>query len=119
MAVWPATLPQKFLLGSIDERLPAVARFQTDAGPAKTRRIFANASRHFDWSISPLSQTQRDTLDDFFIATLMEGSLEFDHVDPSGGLAVEFRFLSPLRYSAGAGSSGKRWNVSAQIEILP
>lgn len=119
MSAWPGTLPQKFLLGTSDERQPAVVRFQADAGPAKTRKLFGNASRHMAWSLAPLTQAQRVTLDAFFVTTLREGALEFDHVDPSDGLAVQYRFLSPLRYVAGTSATGRRWQVSSQIEILP
>jgi hypothetical protein len=116
---WPVSLPQKFLLGTSDERGPAVVRFQADAGPAKVRRLFSNASRTLSWVLPPLTQAQRETLDEFFVETLMEGALEFDHVDPSTGLAVQYRFLAPPRYAASTSALGRRWNVAIQIEILP
>jgi hypothetical protein len=118
-AGWPPSLPQRFLLGTTDERQPAVVRFQADAGPAKTRRLFANATRQVAWRLPPLTQAQRDTLDEFFITTLREGSLEFDHVDPSDGSVRQYRFLSPPRYSSEVNASGRLWLVSAQFEILP
>lgn len=120
MAVWPAALPQKFLIGTSDARLPAVVRFTVDAGPAKTRKLFNNPTRQVRWRLQPLSQTQREALDAFFITTLSEGALPFDYADPSTGQTRQYRFLSPPQYGAAANALGRLWDIAPlELELLP
>ena len=95
--LWPASLPQTFLLGVQDVRGLATVRFTNDSGPAQVRKLFSAASRAVTRRIV-LTQTQRIALDTFFVDTLEEGSLAFDFVDPVTYLTATYRFLQPPEY---------------------
>jgi len=115
-SAWPASLPQYVDQGGYTETPPAVAlRSDMDAGAAKVRRRFTDAPRFFSISVQ-IDDTQRATLDTFYVTTLVGGTLSFDWVHPITRASAEFRFMSPPTYVA---LSGLVFRATLPLELLP
>jgi len=115
--LWPPSLPQDAFIGQSFQRRVAFAQFSVDAGPAKRRRVFGNASSDVR-SPMILTQAQMATFDTFWIDTLFEGSLEFDWVHPVTGLAATFRFNEYPNFSKLESASGKLYQATLSVELL-
>ncbi len=65
MAIWPVTLPQRFLAEpGVEETMPdIVIETEMDAGPPKIRRRYTAGYRHVTGSLK-LTRAQRTTLDE-------------------------------------------------------
>lgn len=88
LAVWPATLPQSFLVeGFTANRMEARSVFQPEKGPAIRRRGLILPFRIYRGGLEPaLTQTLVGTLEDFYEDDLAEGTLPFTFpLDPLDG----------------------------------
>ena len=114
-AAWPGTLPtgpdsDTFTAARQDNKIS----FQPEVGDAKVRRRFTGTLKDFSASFSPLTDTQRGTLDTFHDTTLVDGTLPFTWTDPESGDAGVFRFVSPPSWT----SLGPLWKVNCSIRRL-
>ena len=113
-----ATWPSKFcpLMGSYQES-PAdnLIRSSMDTGPAKIRKRSTSNTKPMSFNIYVRNEDM-DEFDGFFNTDTMGGSLEFDFTHPRTKLAVKARFTSIPSYSD---RSGKGFNVSIELEIMP
>ncbi len=115
-AVWPASLPQKFLQQGYREGFADVLlRTRMDAGPDKVRRRFTAAPRPVRGTMA-MTGAQVATLESFFDTTLQGGALPFDWTHPRTGAAVTCRFIEPPEVLA---KSTDRYRVSLVLEVLP
>ncbi len=96
--VWPGSLPQLPELGWAERKLKNTVRSETDTGPAKVRRRFTNAVRRLTLPFI-LTEAQAATLDNFHTATLFDGVLRFDYVQPRTGLTHSCRFVDAPQFS--------------------
>jgi hypothetical protein len=115
MAVWPATLPQRVLLGDFTESAePNVIRTEMETGPAKLRRRYTAEVKVFQASLV-LTTAQVALLDTFYDVTV--GAVDpFDWVHHRTLAAVEYRFRGRPEYRPlGAGY----WRTTLMLEILP
>ncbi len=116
MPTWPGTLPQKFSADGYDESPPDnLIRSKPDAGPAKVRRRTTANVRPYKTSLR-MTSAQLDTLDTFYVTTLVSGSLAFDWQEPRSLSTKSFRFVSKPKYQA---QGGDFWNVALDLEQLP
>jgi hypothetical protein len=94
MAVWPASLPQRFLESpGVEEEAPDVMiETEMDAGPPKARRRFTAGFRMIRGTVR-ISKAQRATLDTFWVTTLEGGTLPFDWIHPITLATASFRFV--------------------------
>ena len=94
MAVWPATLPQRPLLGDGYRRgvANATIRSPVDKGPDIVRRDLHRGVDELPWS-NYLTDAQRATFDAFFVTTLARGALAFDMPEPETGATIEVRMV--------------------------
>lgn len=116
--IWPAGLPQSVFVGASDVRASGVAEFPTDTGPPKKRRTHGNVQRNVS---APLivSGATREVFENFYAVTLMEGSLDFDWVDPLYDTTTTFRFRNPPTWTFGSSKAdGGRWETTLALEIL-
>ena len=91
-AVWPASLPQRFLLQGYREQLPdPVIRTQMDAGPPKARRRYTAAYRPIQGRLH-CSAAQTATLEEFHQTVCAGGSLPFDWVNSRTGAVATFQW---------------------------
>jgi len=116
--LWPLSLPQDAFIGQTFQRRPAFSQFTVDAGPAKRRRVFGNASTDVQ---SPMFFTSDQLVDftEFFEETLQEGSLEFDWRHPITGQLATFRFSEYPSFSKLETSVGKLYQCTLNLELLP
>jgi len=116
MPTWPVTLPQKFSADGYDESAPDnVIRSKPDTGPDKIRRRTTANIRPYKTTLR-MTGAQVDTLDAFYVTTLLSGSLAFDWQEPRSGSTKSFRFVSAPKYSP---RGGDFWNVALDLEQLP
>tara|TARA_E500000318_G_scaffold57385_1_gene53276 strand:- start:1357 stop:1707 length:351 start_codon:yes stop_codon:yes gene_type:complete len=100
MATWPATLPQYVLIdGFRQTQQPNKLRSTVDVGEAKMRPRSTRKIKRFQCSILISNDTQYDTLENFYDATLSQGTLTFDWVNPITQDAATFRFVGEVEYS--------------------
>jgi len=122
MADWPTSLPQNPLIDPYSEALPKLLiRTPMGSGPSKIRRLIGNNSR-FISIVLDLTQAQVVIFEEFFLTTLLGGSLHFDWVHPRTGAACDCRIVSDE--SSGPsykhiGGSDELTRVDFQLEILP
>lgn len=115
-AIWPATLPERFLIDGFTESAPdVVLRTPMETGPAKLRRRATNAVRPIRGAIR-ITYAQRALLDAFYLDTLAGGTLTFDWVHPITGDDATFRFVSKPTYTPAA---GVKLNAVLDLEIVP
>ncbi len=113
--VWPATLPQDFLVGSFSESEPETSiQTEMDTGPRKSRQRFTAAEQPISGSMN-LTAAQKATLRTFYRTTLGGGSLSFEWQRPGENLE-NFRFAEPPQYSA---LGADNYQVNLQLLILP
>jgi len=120
MASWPGTLPAlpfPVAFQPPDRRL----RTEMGAGPDKLRTRY---TRETPVSVPPMmiTKAQYDTLETFYVSTLAEGTLPFDHAHPATGSTVSFRFVDRPSYRGArpeAVVANRLWWASFSLEILP
>ena len=120
MATWPVDLPQEILMGDYQETTPKITiRTPMGAGPSKTRRISGLNSRFINASLL-MTKAQVVIFDEFFMTTLLGGSLTFEWTNPRTGAACDCRIVAGESDSPTYGqASGDLIKVSFQLEILP
>lgn len=78
MAVWPATLPDEFLVSGFQHSAAANrVSFSPEKGPPIVRRRGTSAPQRFSGSISPLTTEQWETFQDFYRDDLKDGASRF------------------------------------------
>ena len=110
--VWPASLPQAPLLGTL-QTTPEDFRslFQPDVGPPIIRRNAFVAGESLSFSISA-TDAQYTTLIDFWEDTLNHGSEEFTWTHPITDVTETFQFTKRPRITSRAGNAHR-----AQINL--
>ena len=122
-ALWPASLPQRFLQdpGTSENPPDVVVETQMDAGPPKARRRFTAGFRLVGGSLA-LTHAQRATLDTFYMDTLEGGALTFDWIHPITSAPATFRFMpqpNGLRYRQKEPDSVDLVVADMQLRIMP
>jgi len=122
-AVWPASLPQRFLQepGATEQPPDVVIESTMDAGPPKARRRFTAGFRLVGGSVA-LTRDQRAILDDFFMNTLEGGALPFDWIHPITTAPATFRFMpqpNGLRYRQNHPDGVNLVVAEMQLRIMP
>lgn len=114
--IWPLSLDQTQLLGTLAGFQDVLLRTAMSAGPAKQRRRqTANTSpqRVPMW----MTDAQRATFKTFFETTLQGGALVFDYTDVTTGATAKFRFTQtpdpPVSYAPGL------WRIILPLEVMP
>lgn len=114
-AVWPATLPDRFLLDGLSFEEPDVTiRDEMDIGPAKVRARYTAAAEPFSGKLL-MTGAQLDTFRLFYRSTLRRGALPFVWVSPVDGNQGVYRFLGGFQ---GVPLDGL-WQISFRVEKLP
>lgn len=115
-AVWPVGLPQRMRTEGYNETPPSSAIVTPmETGPKKRRNRFTAAVRPIKGTIR-VSFAQRQILDDFFVTTLMGGTLPFDWVHPVTQAPATFVFARPPEYSA---FNRQRLTVRLELDQQP
>jgi len=118
MATWPASLPQKFHQTGFSIRPPVGSiRTSMSTGKAFQRRRFTAAVQPVSGRMY-LTETQFETLFDFWENTLAMGSIEFDWVHPITRNPATFRFLASKAPTLGA-VDGEIYGVNLELELIP
>lgn len=116
--VWPAGLPQNpyALDGAMYTPQSNRREFDTEAGPAKARRMFTSVYDRFTFSIE-ITRAQLAILNDFVINTLQDVR-KFQWIDFRTGQPCQYRFVKrpSSQYVAG---DGAWWLVSVELERMP
>ncbi|OGP64588.1 MAG: hypothetical protein A2169_01095 [Deltaproteobacteria bacterium RBG_13_47_9] len=117
---WPVTLPQDILAADYQETLPKVViRTPMGEGPAKTRRVSGLNSRFVNVGLI-MTKAQVEIFDEFFMETLLGGSLHFTWTHPRTDEAIDCRITASESDVPIYGQvSGDLVKVSFQLEILP
>ena len=98
MPTWPVALPDKLPRRAQSSIVDGRAQFQPDAGPPLVARRFTAASQVLSFEM-PMTRTQVDSLETFFVTTLKGGSLEFDWTNSIGSNGLQyFRFVDRPSY---------------------
>lgn len=119
--IWPATLPQRPLADSFEERWGAtVLRTQMDTGAAKQRPRYSAAVEPLQVSYR-MTPAQVETLRAFVRDTLAGGALPFEMTHPRTGATVTVRIVAgpdgPVTLRPW--QAGVRWIAALKLEILP
>lgn len=115
MAVWPSSIAQVVVPGTYQETPPNnLLRTQMDAGPPKVRRRYTAGVRPISFSI-PVTKTDTETLDVFYVTTLKDGEQPFDWTHPRTGVATTFKFRREPTYT----DFGAIFYARLDLEILP
>ena len=113
MAVWPVTLPQKFLQDGYTDTEPNVfVKTEMDAGPPKLRRRFTAAHRPIS-GVMVMTTTQKGYLRTFYQTY---GGSAFTFPDPDSSGTVEVIFMAPPEYITYAAED---WQVKLQLAVMP
>lgn len=120
---WPVGVNTDALTNVADQRQNARQRSPMDSGPPIVRRRFTAALNNVDIPMI-MTNTEKVLFDEWYITTVLEGSLSFLFPDPTTGDLMEYRFRGEDA-PAFAGENGsenddiKRWSVTLQLERLP
>lgn len=116
MPVWPRSLPQKPLTGTVEIKTEsAIASFTPEVGPPmRRRRSTARIEQHSGQF--GLSAVQAETLKRFHDISCAEGALTFDAADWRTGLAAKFIFAEPPALTH---VSTTRWTAQVALIKLP
>lgn len=115
MATFPSALAAKIQREGYKESPPDTAmRSSMDTGPDKVRRRSSAGVRPMTFTMF-LSDSELDTLDNFYVNTVKECSLSFDFISLRSGATLSVRFTSAPEYSL----DGTFWRVSTNLEVLP
>lgn len=115
MAAWPASLPQFVSSDGYDESPPKTTiRSSVDVGIAKQRSRTTGGARPISATVE-MTLAQVETLDVFFVTTLVNGSLSFTWVHPRTQVASTLRFTDVPKYPA---ESTVTFKVTLPLEII-
>ena len=113
---WPSSLPDKLLQDNYEEQPPDLTvRAEMEEGPDKVRRWGTGNIRPIRGQ-QFMTNSQVETLDDFYINTTKGGALRFNWTHPRTGNTVEIRFVDRPRYTV---LGGLNWRVELNLEIMP
>jgi hypothetical protein len=117
MASWPASLPQKPLLGGWswaprDNRVS----FQPDAGPAIERRRGTAVVHEYEARFPPLTKAQVAEFETFFEDTLVSGTLRYSWDDPVSGESREWRLRE---YSIAWSRESGKFDLTCRVNRMP
>lgn len=116
MAVWPVTITQYPLIGTLTiTPEPNVAEFKPDVGSPIRRKRYT-AKRYIISADMLLQGAQRLTLDDFFTTDCEDGALTFTMTDWVLGTTKTFEWLSPPSFIH---MFELNYRVSLQLARLP
>lgn len=117
MATWPGTLPTAPEGTGYQEQAPnTTIRSSVEQGPPKVRQRFRAGVRPFTMTWL-LTKAQVETLDVFYVTTLLGGSLTIEGLlHPRKQTAAVFRFVEPPSYTY---LGPDVWRASVKLEILP
>lgn len=113
MVAWPSQLkPNR---QSYKER-PAknIMRSPMDYGPAKVRRRTTSNARPVTFTVF-VDKVTANILYDFYVDTLIDGSLSFDFTSVLTGETVKARFTEEPDFSA----QETMWSIAVSLELLP
>lgn len=111
---WPESLPQVLILDGLNGRKKtARVRTEMDAGPAKQRRRYTVNTKEFRGSIV-VSESQRQTLSDWYDRVLGGGALRFVMKDPQTLRDAEFRFMEDYDEDSLDGN----WRITMRLEEM-
>lgn len=111
---WPTTLPQVLRLdGQKAKHKSNVIRTEMDAGPVKIRRRYTVSEKLFEGSII-VTETQRETLENWYTNTIGDGTLRFVMKDPQTLQPAEFRFTEDYSEESLDGM----WQINMKLEKL-
>lgn len=115
METWLLTLPQSPLInGYTSNRVPNQTNFQTDVGPAKTRRR-STAVPIMVKENYVLTTAQKISLENFYSVALKDGSDAFVKPNPETGTTSVYKFVNPPVFN----TAGIYWTTTLELEIQP
>lgn len=115
--VWPPSLPQNFFIGASFQRRTGFAQFSVDAGPSMRRRIAGNVSTDVRVPMI-LRAAEMVDFDEFYIETLLDGSLPFDWIHPVTGTTATYRFGAYPSFSILVSAEGNIFQTTMQLELI-
>ena len=120
MADWPATLPQRGLLGTDIGDDESRLTTPMDTGPASVRNRFTAYPRSTNIPMV-LTGDQLETFYTFYRTTLSNGALSFTWVDPQTNESATLRFKSPPRWTCVRPGlpDNRLWRAQLALEVLP
>ena len=118
-AVWPPTLPDRFLAGGFNMASANTAlRTEMDTGVAKTRRRYSVSIFNVTGRIVVRENdtlTEMSTLMEFWDSTLGQGAKWFEWTHPANpNETKEFRFLKQPNYRF---IDADQWSVDLSLEM--
>ena len=116
--IWPVydDFPQVPLYEGFAESPPDLTlRTGMDAGPDKTRPIATDGPRAMS-AVFPLTESQVETLDEFYYRDTLCGEESFQWVHPRTDATITCRFLGPPAY---APQGGNLWHGLVKLKELP
>lgn len=117
MTTWPSTIPSYHITNAYSEQFPETAvRTEMDVGPAKIRRRITYNVAPLTIILDGLSKTQIASLETFYRATLLGGTLPFTWTHPRTGASVSLRFTSRPKVQP---ANGVTWRAEFGLEVLP
>jgi hypothetical protein len=121
MPTWPATLPQEQFLGLTEVRQDGRLRSQMDTGRPKMRRRFTSVAVRYQIP-TLFTGAQKIIFDNFYTATLFEGTLPFTWEDPVNDVPRDFTFVEVPTFTLELGNPDpdlRLWSVTLSLERLP
>jgi len=116
MVTWPSNLPQMGdILDLSAEADETVQRYEMSWGPPIQRRKFSAYYEKFELPML-MTDTQLQTLYDFYDNTLSNGSADFTWVHPITRNSATVRLFQRFTYNHKRGSL-KMWNVTLFLEV--
>ena len=119
LPTWPIGLDVKTIASAYDEQPPRIImRTPMDSGPAKVRRKLSTNTRIIPLDLR-MTEAELETFDEFFMGTLLGGSLRFTWTNPRTGDAIEARIVVDDSQGPAYHYDGKYCYVSFLMEVLP
>ena len=111
---WPDSLPLPRISGLSGKKDKAFIRTEMETGPAKQRARFTAVTKKYKGTII-LTESERQTLDNFYDTSLGFGTLRFTMRNPQSGETKEFRFTDSYEE---VGNDGGLWEISLPLEMF-
>ncbi|MBD5404041.1 MAG: hypothetical protein HDR55_03525 [Treponema sp.] len=111
---WPKSLPLPRISGLSGKKQRAFIRTEMETGPAKQRARFTAVTKEFRGTVI-LTESERETLDNFYDVSLSLGTLRFTMKNPQTGEINEFRFTDSYEE---IGNDGGLWEISLPLEMF-
>jgi hypothetical protein len=114
---WPPALPAVAKYGGSEMGVDRLLHQETASGPGKLRSKYSTGIKVFTFPMI-LTETQADTLMDFYNDTSGGGALSFDFTHPRTGAAIVCRF-KPGSMPLIVNFSFELYRVTLELEIIP